>query len=597
MELAYANRESPEWMNCDGILVTGCSFWSDVYTFVGRRPEQRVSLFTADWTFKFDSGLQINQPHLEELHEDSRRLIISLHRSPPQGRKALGGQSLARAFECMRTALRWMVSENICSWSQITPAISIRYLDYLKTCRKKASGEIKEPSAITLSRYLDVFKIAYLQRELLRGQMRVDPLQGETSCKFCGVQWTRCGSIPAVPMKEAKALVSNCQQILDVAMQKAQPDFESVKIAVGAYVMSRFGERVIIYHDKYNRLPLDYSEDILRTACLVLIVFFSGLRMSELRHLRVDCSAIETIGGVNVTVITGHILKQKDQPEPHVWIAPDFIQKCIACLNLLSARDQKDSEDNYLLSLSPIRRRPTKYDQGDYIEVLSEWRASRDLRKLWNLLDLPDLEREPSFHQGRKTFAKVLASVLHDDLLPVSYQLGHLSKLITDQGYFKKYFSDLEDEIKEAVFIQAVEKLSTASERPLGGIVGNYLEAKLQNESPTTVAQKRMTLLGDLISSAATFAGNRWGYCVYNQRSSNCGGSAIAPNPAGRTPSVCAECANLLVTGSHAAFWKDLMERNLEIQNVKGASPQAVAIASQRIAEARKFLGQIDEPF
>ena len=84
-----------------------------------------------------------------------------------------------------------------------------------------------------------------------------------------------------------------------------------------------------------------------------------------------------------------------------------------------------------------------------------------------------------------------------------------------------------------------------------------------------------------------------YGWCVFQAETALCGGE-VAPNEAGRSPSVCAKCSNFAADDRHVGYWQDRRRRNLALWDRASPLARAVlaaAVMAAPLAVAARLLG------
>ena len=179
---------------------------------------------------------------------------------------------------------------------------------------------------------------------------------------------------------------------------------------------------------------------ILRYAAFVIVSYLVGMRVSEILALEVGCitKRPSLSGDETYTFITGRIFKTAptDEGVAHEWIAPPIAERAIEVLDRLS---------------KPLRKRCGKpnlclhqmtkgvYGGAGKIEVQKSNTINDGLNNmLAPFIGLPLHDGKQwrlTSHQGRKTFAYLVAKQDRSGLHALKEHLGHRSIVMTDRSY------------------------------------------------------------------------------------------------------------------------------------------------------------------
>jgi integrase len=335
--------------------------------------------------------------------------------------------------------------------------------------------------------------------------------------------------------------------------------------------------------------------DNLYAACFICISYLTGARLSEILRLRLDCA--RPGGGQKPGRIVGAIYKK--QPNfagtSHEWIAPPAALKAIAVLEKLSAPHRARMESN-LLWLRQDRHCGARewLGNGDSeVRLPLKGRVNLLLQRFARCIGATDhagKEWRITTHQGRKTFARFIALRDRTALLALAQQLGHRERGVTDRSYCGHDYR-LNEEIDREVLAQSVGAWEEMLSAPhLAGKAGLEISAKRPRFRGSRAKEDIVSYAKLLVDAGLVLAVCDWGYCVYRKRSSACGGNSAGPNPARRTPSVCATCSNFAVAPKHAAYWSFQRMRSLELLREPLLPRQTRELAKERALEAERVL-------
>jgi hypothetical protein len=211
-------------------------------------------------------------------------------------------------------------------------------------------------------------------------------------------------------------------------------------------------------------------------------------------------------------------------------------------------------------------------------------------------IELPTYRGEPwhlNTHQGRKTFARFVGKRDRTGLDALRSHFGHVSRVMTDRGYVGTDFvlDELIDRHAREETRHALEELLTAVS--LGGKAGRMIAARSGFRGRTRDGSVQAYVEFLMAETDLRLGVCDWGYCVYRSETSACLGGEKGPNPALRTQSVCASCANFAVTDKHRPVWVERRAQNLGLMQSYTLDPESRALAQARVGECDRILAQL----
>jgi len=328
-------------------------------------------------------------------------------------------------------------------------------------------------------------------------------------------------------------------------------------------------------------------------SCCFLILYFTGMRVSELLALRQGCVQwLPHEDGNKFPYITGVITKKGVRQ--HRWVAIDLVVNAIQLLERINRPILSTNGDSRLFASSPttaiLAHTGLRFGQKKVRDI-------NDLLKVYAKADrrtqpIPSTFRIHS-HQGRETFASFVGFRDKSSLDALASHFAHAHKRITDRGYLGNDIDlnrllDLRDRQDLA---NALEDILT-SER-LAGAAGEYIEKKSKLKLRFRGKKELQATVERLIKEGVRLAPCNWGYCVYREELSACRGDRQGPNEVRRTASTCSGCQNFCATAKHAPWWDERMKRNEELLMCKDIPEMTRALAIGRVRECRKILDSI----
>lgn len=584
----------------------GSRFGDDVWELdiavAGRRPDQnRLS-----WDAKLDDGSRLTDPEHAPLLDAAKQFLWSMATDPPTGRKRASPSSLQSHGRTLIVIMRWMLAEGYASFSMLDAAAVERLRAWLRTRpgRRKEGGGITPMTAV---HYMLLIKDLYRQRKKLDDAPQLDPLPTETTFEAAGVTRATKGAVPFIPDAVAVDILSKAvtwvEQHADAIIEAR--DIWRAAFDTGDCVNNRRGasQRALeALQDAYTEAPDGTAIDgtykmrrlvaHLTDACFIVIAGFVGMRVSEI--LSIEAGAIErrAIGktAVKQAYIVARMFKTVDDRRGRVerWLAPDPVVRAVEVMERVSQRMRQVSGRRELFLVKG-------WNPEEFVPITNMHIGQR-INEFAVYVGVPHHEGKPwqfSPHQFRKTFARFIARKDRSQLLALADHFKHASVAMTAKGYVGNDF-DLKQLISHEGQAETAVALDRflASDR-LAGRMGERItemNAAFRGRAGEQVRKDYVAfILGetDLAIHACDY-----GYCVFQAETSRCGGD-VAPNEAGRGPSVCLSCANFVVDGRHHGYWLERRKRNEDL--IAGASPLTRAVLDEAIGQCNRVLAIIGE--
>ncbi|MFM0572029.1 hypothetical protein PQQ88_27310 [Paraburkholderia caledonica] len=333
-----------------------------------------------------------------------------------------------------------------------------------------------------------------------------------------------------------------------------------------------------------------------QNAVLTEILFLVGMRISEVLALHTDCLIQRPLAnGDLMSYVEG--VAAKSRSRYRTWVVPDVVREGIELLVSLVDDPRQHFGFKYLF-VSRIGVLP--HVDGTLYRV----KPSRGAAMLKSFASSPvrsepwQLSSRLHPHQARKTFASMVVRRNKSALQPLAQHYGHVNYAFTDSSYVG---TDLE----LAQLIRSQDRADLAqcltdilSSTNLGGKAAAMLSDSSVVARTAHVFRGKRSLdrmVSDLIESGVRLAPCDWGYCVYSQSHSACGGDDRGPNPVRRCPDVCATCSNFLATERHRAFWETRFKSESAFLSRVGLCEQTISIVRRRIERSSAVLSQLNE--
>jgi len=580
----------------------GDDVWELDIFVAGRAPSDNRIL----WSQELPDRAQITGVQHAGLIREVKQYLWSMALHPPLGRKRSSPSTLSSHGRLLQVIVGWMALEGMASFRALTPMGVERLITWLRS--RPGAGGKGTLAPMSVAGYLNVVNTMFLQRAKLENSPVVNPLPGETPFGAAGVSEATGGSIPFIPDDIAVHLLSKALDWMEVHSANIlaavevrertiaklrrsghcdRPTSNAVARALRRAAITGPDGRPIAGGATLRTYMMHLS-----TACFVLIAGFVGMRPSEILSLQVGAIKHYPLGetGVEQAYVVGRLFKTSDEPEGRQerWIAPVPVVQAVECLEKLSTSLREEAASSNLFL--------SKYVTLNSIGVTTNGALNWRLRQFARRVGVPTHEGKVwhlSASQFRKTFARFVARGDRSHLLALADHFKHISVSMTSRGYVGTDFElhELVDEESRAETAIALDRLLSGDR--LGGRMGERIVARNHAFRGRAGEQVRRDYIDFVLAETdLRIRGCDYGWCVFQAETALCGGE-VAPNEAGRSPSVCAKCANLAVDDRHVPYWQDRRRRNLELWD--RASPLARAVLAEAVEECDRMLRRIEE--
>ena len=329
------------------------------------------------WDFELRGGDRFTDRAYARLLESSRRLIAlirsrSLNTGLPQR-----GTTTRVYFIRLRMLLRWMIEEGFTRFAELNEVALQRYRHHIAS-RRGRNTRLLTPASQELSIRVLVYLHRY--RTELGDGLTMDPCPGQCAHALVGVSRALGGSLPYTPDLVAVPLIQGAIDFLETsaidilcareryitACQRALPrgrhwdDYrERVLHAVQMRPIRLLGNSRVID----DLVELSTLISLVYSACIVVISYLVGSRVSEILALRAGCirpmTADEIRGSGELALIVGSIFKHESgyYGRTHEWVAPPPAIHAISVLEALSEPHRRRSRRPQLWLRTRVHRR------------------------------------------------------------------------------------------------------------------------------------------------------------------------------------------------------------------------------------------------
>jgi len=584
------------------------SVWSDPIweldiDVAGRRADQK----RLRWGIALPDGSRLTDPQHAELLETARRFVWSMAVDPPDGRRRSCQSTMFTRARNLLTLIRWMTGEGFTRFRWLDLSAVERYQAFLKRRRGARPGKT---SPTTVAGYLLVLKDLYRQRSKLPDALGFDPFPHTTAGLVAGVSRATRGAIPFIPDAVALDLMSKAlhwvEHDTDGILEQRDRFWSVFNTArsrgVTLHYCGKLGRDALRARQRESNAPMPAGRRIatkndldrclkhLTDACFIVIAGFVGVRASEILSIRTGAIEYRQLGttGVSQAYLVGRLFKTAEEGgRLERWLAPDPVVTAVKVLERLSEPLRVASGRNEL-----FLTRNTQYGQVVGITNMHINDRIREFAAFNNVRRHGGQPWRFSTHQFRKTFARFIARRDRSQLLALADHLKHVSVAMTARGYVGTDFDlhqlvDHEGQIETAT---ALDRLLTADR--LAGKMGERIAAGNASFRGRAGEQVRRDYIKFVLKETdLTIHACEYGWCVFQAETSRCGGR-LAPDPAGRSPAVCLDCANFVVEPKHAPYWRERRERNRAV--ISRASRLTHAALDEAIAQCDRVLSRLE---
>lgn len=554
-------------------------------------------------TIKFKDGSCLTDTaHSVLLASLKTFLFVRFTVNSPQSGKPLRASTLVRLFYNIRPLLLWMIHMGHRRFADLTSEDCLAYATFCKESSVIPVREIRASSETLLKQF---FCVEYLWtfRDLLPDALTEHP-------------WPRHSALSLAGISRRRDQDAITEQIPDRLMAKL------IQAALH-YVADGYGERLLTCLEDRNaglniqpylsELKLrnwqEVSYEIYRLvpACFIVIDAFSGMRVSEVLALQLDCY-YEHEGWDDATYgwLKGVTYKLEDDPKHCEWMVPPIVERAVMLASRVTSMQrqaleeritemeaklqkvcyiddvvrQKDSE---LLNEMKTHRYSlflAKQNKHKRINTLSYHGITGHLEKFIKHINLQvepnDLDQVRNkakikvgdlwpiaTHQFRKTFARYVARCVLGD---VRYLKDHFKHWSLDMTLCYAWNEDdlldpslLDDILEEQQEIQSdivAGWFDFNRNEHLAGVGGKNIE-NTRKRIKVLVASDARTVARKL-SKGYFLRGLGHSWCTEKE----CRGKGIY------SVTECKDCENRVIDQSHIPMWYSIRDQQIELLHV-----------------------------
>lgn len=568
--------------------------------------------------FKLKLNELLPQNHVSKYRKEylvrgCKELMLAIIELYEQRYAAPSPRTIVNIFKRLRMLVRWMWGREMWRFGQLTQSDIHTFIESVSSWR---GGRVSKK---TLEGHQNLLKLMWELRGRYTSSLRASPYWDN------GVD-DLLQAAPKVqkwlPVKEdvAVALISAALRWIDESISLLLAVLGEIKAYESTLIGKTDRQRKRYLNAVYRKIAEDPSfvrlakladvndhpniaiRDCLRRfqgAVMIVILFFTGMRGSELLSLKRGCvqDVLHSNGKV-YQYLAGIAAKKSGMSR--TWIAPSPVIDAIYKFQELT-RVRLHSPTEYLfyrysgngcipkLGRSVRRLAGTTSASSDVLHFILN--SSHKIRG--------ELNDKFHLHQARKTFARFVAIRDKRALDALASHYGHVSSAITDSRYVGSDIPlhELIDEESRADLSRGLSDL--ISSPSLAGPGSSRLHFAVEASDIRFKGIRAIRgVVDDLIKKGVALSPCEWGYCIYSKDTSACGGTEFGPSHERRTPSVCSSCKNFVVTEKYRSWWEARYRRETDFLSQVGISDQAKIVCQSRLQETEEILRALNsKPF
>ncbi|WP_156414138.1 tyrosine-type recombinase/integrase [Bordetella sp. N] len=544
------------------------------------------------------------------LIDEAKAFILQIIKRLEERIPSIAALPIKLRFMRLRKIVRWMVDHHLHSFSQLTPTHIEKLLQSVATKDGTALSQA------TVNSWRRLLEEAWLTRTKSWPGLSFNPATHVTLR-----HWSRAGRkqlrwqpldqrLAIELLKDAMKWTEVAPPILGPIIRRIwQTRTESSKLSKAQFSIlnaplmqdlahtPEFSSLRELMNEK-DATPTFLVQEALRltqAATLIQILFLCGTRISEAASLPLGSLMTTTHSdGFEYTYITGKLAKSSGRP--HRWIAPPTVREAIDSLENLYSFVSPEHRTGLFLRLSLNGTIPRQVENIHQMTATAAARLAKEFARSPTREKPIPLSVRFHSHQGRKTFARFVATRDRNALGALSAQYGHIHSGITDRSYVG-YDIELAELLslaeQEDLTIRLTELLSA---KTIGGKAGSRILDLMKHvdQAPKFRGKRALHNLAEkLISSGTKLVPCNWGYCLYVEHLSACKGTKHGPDEVRRAPDVCAKCSNFSVTERQAEWWSERYAKDEEILKRADLPEQTRAVIEQRLNTTASVIHQL----
>lgn len=576
-------------------------------------PLYRDDYLTISWLQFLPVG--VGTKHQREYLRKSARQFFSQWVSYMEGgKKRISPSTVRIMFTRLKTFTLWMISQEIWRFSSLSQGnLNEFLLSRNSTIHRDSAAKQGVSKSVTKS-YITMLSLMWSFRGNYHSPIRFD---ASRSIEFDDImlsarprqRWMPVEISTAVSLlRTACGRMDNRLSLEETALKlwhgsrglvgkTSWQRRASIEVLVKDAELEYAGASDVTYGTYTERgVPMDIS-DVFKEfvgVCLIVILFFSGMRISEALSLRSDC-LVQRLhsNGKRFWYLRG-IAAKKGGVE-RLWVVPGVVVEFVQLLEKIfrNIRELYKVENLFLARIwrtsqitGKLKPRPLGTGSAAYL-------LKQTIHRIYTAD--PNLSKQFHPHRARKTFAKFVVLRDKSSLESIAHHYGHIYAATLDSQYVGNDFN-LEELIHEEDAVELRRGLlELLSSDNLGGKAGERL-ADLRNDQTSEIFKGKISLeslVDRMIKGGVILAPCDWGFCVYARDLSLCGGNQSGPDLVQRAPTICASCSNFAVTDRHIPWWERRVSDAEDFLQHKSISAQTRRLVEDQMQKSRLILTKL----
>lgn len=548
-----------------------------------------------NWNIKMPDGKSLLDPKHANLLESAKDFLYSLFTEPIEGNKRPKMSTIINKSKDLKPLLRWMVENGLDQFVHLS-SHTFAYVPYARISTK--GGHVRP---MTHYNRLLILEYLYQQADKLQDALNEPPWTGESANSLSGIDnrmQKRRPQTKVIPNQVVKTLVRhaldyvrnkgplilNAQAAADLARANAIQRGVKSKTA-----LNPVAAKAVKKHGFQTFYKLKKEVTRLRSACYIVVCFFSDIRDSEMLSLETGCIHRKTSrdGTCELSWLTGTIFKTKDTYGSKSWLVPTVVEEAIDVLEQLAkpyqarlltekkaVMQQLGKETLSIQQRTRLAKRLdttskqskklflARFPRAGEISVVSGSHIRTGLKSFCRDLSILGENGEPwqlTAHQFRRTFAVFVAKSDLGDLNYLREHFGHWSMEMTllyaDGALDGEFDTDLFTEVLQTKGECQTEiiKRHILDEVPLAN--GSWLA---DFRSTVKTAKNKEELINEL-SESFTLTGTGHSWCVGSAHGHGCESLCVLE------PDMCVDCSTGIISAEHLPVWKEIAKQQQEV--------------------------------
>jgi integrase len=496
LQVSQTGQES----NLNPIVSQLSKFLDDIWDFAldMKNPSVYNKLKRISWGFNVKEEELFTDPKYHQLLFATKQLFHSLLRHTEEG-PAQKPASLLHRWENLKIFIIYLATRPrpILTYDRVSPELVARYVKRLRQTNK---------SCATLYAHFRSLSVLFLYRRKMSSSLLFDPFGNSSAAKEAGYnsEYRDQHRTDYIPDEILSKLIPAAMEYVNVwgphilkastlaknVRREAQDGQKTKSTSSGSSSSStsrktRKGtsrETMIRYHvrqelRKFDQVltgssaslvrprlsgpnDLQMARTLLRTACIVLLTFVTGIRISELLSIKAGCIEVEK--KPDGEFIWLHSTLYKIQPasegRPARWLGGPLALKAVSTLERLTEETRKQSGCSYLVV--PVTR--SAFHKWNGKDPLADAFDPTYLHDFFGFIGLKNaLGRSPHIHSHmfRRTFARHVVRCDTTNLMALKEHFKHCSVAMTD-GYvgIDEELQDLLDSENDLLSLDSFDK-------------------------------------------------------------------------------------------------------------------------------------------